>query len=124
MLSPFLLCNTQFIIPHNPLLCQAISIGASLFAKSTIFSLTNGTLSAYNGTVAEKLAEGAEMNNGEFVREKRKGRRWTLRDLEGRTGIPQADLSRIENGHLVIGAKRALKLAGVFRVGLRRLYSP
>jgi len=43
----------------------------------------------------------AELTNpGAAIRERRIELGWTQTELATRTGIPQADISRIENGHL------------------------
>lgn len=43
----------------------------------------------------------AELNHpGDSIRERRIELGWTQTELAKRTGIPQADISRIENGHL------------------------
>lgn len=56
--------------------------------------------STYPGAMAPWSALAELAHPGDSIRERRAQLGWTQAELSQRTGVPQADISRIENGHL------------------------
>ena len=57
-----------------------------------------------------------EETPGKVVRAFRKNFELTLSDMEKLTGIPQSNLSAIENDKLDMGVRRAIRIAAVFGI--------
>lgn len=61
---------------------------------------------------------------GKVIRAFRRNFNLTLADVSTLTGIPQSNLSAIENEHMDIGVKRATLIAAVFGISPSRILFP
>jgi phage repressor protein C with HTH and peptisase S24 domain len=63
------------------------------------------------------------MDIGAEIRRRRKALKWTLQDLEARTGIDNGNLSRLERGTQKYSQDTIEKIAAAFEITLSQLFS-
>lgn len=89
--------GTTIVIPAFPFSQSASRSGPVSSTASHVAAMCQTT---YAGAMTAWSALAELSDPGDSIRERRIELGWTQVELAGRSGIPQADISRIENGRL------------------------